>query len=80
MVSDVPYISAFDLLMNCGPEGQEIILSGGRIKEKFTDHYPHALLKNAHNLFFDNIQKLLFNEKPPDIAFFSQNTARLTRC
>ena len=40
------------------PVVKEKLPLSGRIKEKFTDHYPHALLKNAHNLFFDKTARL----------------------
>ncbi|MCP4723064.1 MAG: hypothetical protein GY860_26730, partial [Desulfobacteraceae bacterium] len=40
------------------PVAEEKLPLSGRIKEKFTDHYPHALLKNAHNLFFDKTARL----------------------
>jgi len=40
------------------PVPEEKLPLPGRIKENFTEHYPHALLKTAHNLFFDKTARL----------------------
>jgi len=37
---------------------KEKLSMSGQIKEKFTEHYPHTLLKGAHNLFFDKKARL----------------------
>ncbi len=40
------------------PVSEEKLPLPVRLKEKFTDQYPHALLKGAHNLFFEKNARL----------------------